>query len=210
MKSKKAKTALSILEEVYGNRGTELNYSSDFLLLIAVILSAQCTDKRVNLVTKKLFKELDTPEDFANVETAKLEKLIFSTGFYKNKAKNIIACSKEIVKRGGQLPKTIEELTNLAGVGRKTANVVLSELHGISEGVVVDTHIFRVSTRLGITKGKTPEQVEKELMNILDKKDWIKYGNIMIQHGRTRCKSRKPDCENCEVKNICSFYKSNS
>lgn len=201
---KKIDRVIEILAKEYGEFKTALEYSNIFQLLIAVILSAQCTDERVNKVTKKLFKELESPKDFAEVSQDKLEKLIFSTGFYKNKAKNIIAASKAIYKLGA-VPQTMDGLTKLAGVGRKTANVVLSEGLNRVEGVVVDTHIFRVSKRLGLAKSNNAVSVERELMKKLDKKHWKLYGDLTIMHGRQICKSRKPNCDKCPLQNICTF-----
>lgn len=205
-KREKAKQVIKILERDYGNPSTALNYENVFQLLISVILSAQCTDERVNKVTKELFSYLKTPKDFNDVKIESLEKLIFSTGFYKNKANNIKLCSKEIYEKyNSKVPDNMEDLVKLAGVGRKTANVVLSEFYGKAEGIVVDTHIYRVSKRVGLAKANSPEAVEKDLMRVVDKKEWIKYGNVAIQHGRKVCKSRKPLCEICKLKEICSY-----
>ena len=207
---KKTKTSIVIekLEEKYGFPKTALLYENPFQLLIAVILSAQCTDARVNIVTKELFKQLKDPQAFVDAPLLLIEKLVFSTGFYKNKAFNIQGCCKMLVEKHNSIvPKTMEEMVLLPGVGRKTANVVLGDLYNIAEGVVVDTHIFRVTKRLGISKGKTPEPVEKDLMKILKKEDWIKYSNLLIWHGRDICHSRKPKCDICPFNNICNYYK---
>ena len=206
-KREKARQVINILEKEYGNPNTALKYADVFQLLIAVILSAQCTDERVNRVTKELFTILKVPKDFVDVKIETLEKLIFSTGFYRSKAKNIKMCSKDIYEKYNNIvPKSMKDLITLAGVGRKTANVVLSEFYGKAEGVVVDTHIYRVSKRVGLSKSTSPEKVEKDLMKVVDRKDWIKYGNVAIQHGRKVCKSRKPLCNECTIKDICSFY----
>jgi endonuclease-3 len=183
---------------------TALSWKNEWQLLAAVMLSAQCTDERVNCVTPALFKALPTVQDFAVAPQAKIEKLIFSTGFYKNKAKNIKAAAQAIVaEHGGRVPSSMEELVKLPGVGRKTANVLLHVVHEKAEGIVVDTHIFRVSRRTGASNGKTPEQVERDIMTKLPRKYWIEYGNLAIQHGRVVCHARKPECERCSLKGKC-------
>jgi endonuclease-3 len=175
--------------------------------MVAVVLSAQCTDKRVNLVTKDLFAKHNTARDFAEIDIEELEKLIKSTGFYKNKAKNIKKASITILEEfGGELPKTIDELTKLAGVGRKSANVILGHIYNIKEGVVVDTHVRRLSNRIGFTESQNPIIIEKDLMKIIEKKDWFVLSNLMIMHGRAVCKARKPLCENCEIKHLCEYW----
>lgn len=199
---------LDSLQDRYGAPKSALKYESTFQMLIATILSAQCTDERVNIVTKELFKKYKTPEDFVLLDTVKLEKLIFSTGFYKNKAKNIKKCSEVLYhKYNSIVPNSIEGLIELAGVGRKTANVVLGEAFNKSEGIVVDTHIKRVSKRLGLSKSDNPIIVEKDLMKLLKKDHWIDYSNNAITHGRQLCKSRKPKCDECFLRNICKYYK---
>lgn len=183
---------------------TALTWKTDWQLLVAVILSAQCTDERVNRVTPALFKALPTIKDFVHVPQLKLEKLIFSTGFYRSKAKNIKAAARTIIERhNGQVPATMDELVALPGVGRKTANVILHVVHEKTEGIVVDTHIYRVSKRTGAARGNTPEQIERNLMQSLSKRYWIEYGNLAIQHGRAICHARKPDCTRCPLKNTC-------
>ena len=173
-------------------------------MLIATILSAQCTDKRVNIVTKELFKKYRSAADYANASLAELEQAIKSTGFFRNKAKNIQACCRRLVERhGGQVPRTMEELTQLDGVGRKTANVVLGNAFGINAGVVVDTHVARLSHRLGLTKQKTPEKIEQELMALVPQKQWTLFSHWLIWHGRRRCYARKPDCDHCEIRKLC-------
>jgi len=172
-------------------------------LLIATILSAQCTDARVNLVTPDLFAKYKTVKDFANARQVELEKLIKSTGFYKNKSKSIIGCCKGLVeKHKGKVPPSLDELVELPGIGRKTANVVLGECFDIP-GVVVDTHVKRLSNRLGLTKNSDPVKIEFDLMEILPKKDWSLFSLLLIFHGRRICKSRKPDCCNCKIKTYC-------
>lgn len=194
------------LAAAYPNAHCELNYDTPFKLLVAVILSAQCTDKRVNSVTQKLFQTISTPQQFAEVEQSELEKLIFSCGFYRNKAANIISASRDIITRfNGQVPGNHEDLTSLKGVGRKTANVVLSEAFDLP-AIAVDTHVFRVSRRLDFSKGKTPDAVEKDLIKLFSGNNYIKLKEIhhlLIFHGRYCCHSRKPDCLNCTAKEFC-------
>lgn len=190
------------LLEVYSDIKCALNYKSAWQLLVATILSAQCTDIRVNKVTVKLFDEMPDVEDYANASVLKLEKLIHSTGFYRNKAKNIIACAKEIVKLE-MFPEKMEDLVKLPGVGRKTAGVVLSTYFGVNEGVVVDTHVSRLAQRIGLTKESKPDKIEQELMKLYKVKDWDKISLLLIYHGRNRCYARKPDCTNCEILEIC-------
>lgn len=185
----------------------ELNFSTPFELLIAVILSAQCTDKRVNIVTKELFKKYNTPQDFANLNQVELENIIRSTGFFRNKARNIIAMSKQLISDyNSELPKDAREMEKLAGVGRKTANVVTSVVFGANE-MGVDTHIFRVLNRLGFVNENTPEKTEKAFV-----KKFPKYVNRdshyrMVLFGRYFCTARKPKCEECEMKDFCKYYK---
>ena len=188
-------------------RGCELNYGSIFELLVAVILSAQCTDKRVNSVTKELFKKYNKPEDFVNLSTEELEKLIFSCGFYKNKAKNIKKMSKDLIEKyNGEVPSTIEELMALSGVGRKTANVVLSE--GFKKNAfAVDTHVFRVSHRLSLSKAKTADKTEFDLKQVFDENLWSEIHFYMVLFGRYICKSQRPKCEECKLKQYCQYYK---
>jgi endonuclease-3 len=173
-------------------------------LLIATILSAQCTDKRVNIVTKDLFKKYRSAADFADAPTGELEEVIKSTGFFRNKARNIQNCCRKLVElHGGEVPRTMEELIQLGGVGRKTANVVLGNAFSVVVGVIVDTHAMRLSHRLGLTKEKTPEKIELALMKLLPEKYWLLFSHWLVWHGRRRCYARKPDCANCEVKKFC-------
>jgi endonuclease-3 len=181
-----------------------LNFSNPLELLVATILSAQCTDKRVNLVTAELFKKYPIAEDFANAPLPEIEKAIKTTGFFRNKAKNIKACCAVLVEKfGGKVPRTMDELHALAGVGRKTANVVLGNAFGINVGVVVDTHVMRLSNRLGLTKQKDAVKIEQELMQLVPQKDWTLFSHWLIWHGRRRCAARKPDCANCEIQKLC-------
>ena len=207
-KKEKVKIILNKLEEVYGSPKVMLNYTTTFELLIAVILSAQCTDVRVNIVTGKMFKEVNTPEVFAEMDVKDIEKHIGSVTFYKNKAKNIKLCATQIMeKHGGQVPMNMDDLINLAGVGRKTANVVMGDTLKKPEGIVVDTHVKRLSNRIGFVKGDNPIIIERELMKIVAQEDWLKYPNLLINHGRARCMARKPDCIHCEVLEYCNFAK---
>ena len=179
---------------------TALHHSNPFQLLVATILSAQCTDVRVNQVLPGLFARYQTPADFANADRAELEEIIRSTGFFRSKAKNIQAASRALLEDyGGEMPTSIEELTKLAGVGRKTANVVLGSAFGIASGVVVDTHVGRLSRRMHLTKHDDPVKVEKDLMELLPRKEWIGFSHRMIWHGRAICLARRPRCEECPL-----------
>ncbi len=207
MKRVDKKTALAELERLYKGSKPALHYKTPYELLIAVILSAQCTDERVNKVTKVLFEKHSTPQAMLSLTQAELEKYIFSCGFYRMKAAHILSASKDIVERfGGEVPQTVEELTTLAGVGKKTANVVYSVAFG-GDAIAVDTHVFRVSNRLGLAKGNTPQKVEAELNKAIPKKDWSSAHHWLIWHGRKVCHSQKPDCENCTLSNVCDYYK---
>ena len=195
---------LKILKETYQRPKIALRYQDPFQLLVAVILSAQCTDKQVNKVTPSLFKKFPTPETMANAPIEELEELIRSTGFFRNKAKNIKAAAKLIKEKfNGKVPETMEELTSLPGVARKTANIVLFNAFGKIEGIAVDTHVKRVAQRLGLTKHKDPVKIEKDLMKIIPKEDWGIITFILIEHGRKICKARKPLCDKCPVKDLC-------
>jgi len=192
------------LRKTYPDAHCELNFSNPLELLIATILSAQCTDKRVNIVTAELFKKYRSAADYASAPLTELEQAVKTTGFFRNKAKNIQACCRKLVeKHGGVVPRTMEELRNLDGVGRKTANVVLGNAFGINEGVVVDTHVARLSERLGLTREKTPEKIEQDLIKLVPREDWTMFSHWLIWHGRRRCSARKPDCGQCEILPIC-------
>ena len=209
MKKTDKKTALEILEKVYADAKPALHFNSPYELLVAVVLSAQCTDERVNKVTKVLFEKHSTPQTMLSLTQAELEKYIFSCGFYRMKAAHILSASKDILERfGGEVPQTVEELTTLAGVGKKTANVVYSVAFG-GDAIAVDTHVFRVSNRLGLAKGNTPQKVEADLNKAIPKKDWSSAHHWLIWHGRKVCHSQKPDCENCTLSNVCDYYKKN-
>jgi endonuclease III len=197
-----------LLQKTYPDAECELHYHSPLQLLVAVILSAQCTDKRVNMVTPGLFKKYPDAKAFAEVSQEDLEAATRSTGFYKNKARNIRLCCQAIMDRfGGKVPQTMEELISLDGVGRKTANVILNVAFGKNEGVCVDTHVLRLSERLGLSKETTPEKVEQDLMKLFPREKWGDITTWLIWHGRRRCFARNPDCENCELGTICPSYK---
>jgi len=203
-KTARLKKIIAGLQKTYPNAHCELVHANPLELLIATILSAQCTDKRVNIVTEKLFKKYRSVEDFARVDISELENEIRSTGFYKNKARNIkAACQSLVEKYGGKVPQTMEELTQLDGVGRKTANVVLGNAFGINIGIVVDTHVTRLSNRLGLTLQTDAVKIEQELMQLVPQKQWTLFSHWLIWHGRRRCNARKPDCENCEIQKLC-------
>lgn len=207
MKQVDKQTALAELERLYKGSKPALHYKTPYELLIAVVLSAQCTDERVNKVTKVLFEKHSTPETMLSLTQAELEKYIFSCGFYRMKAAHILSASRDILERfGGEVPQTVEELTSLAGVGKKTANVVYSVAFG-GDAIAVDTHVFRVSNRLGLAKGNTPQKVEADLNKTIPKKDWSSAHHWLIWHGRKVCHSQKPDCENCTLSNVCDYYK---
>ncbi len=195
------------LSKLYPDSECTLNYDTPFKLLIATQLAAQCTDARVNVVTKTLFKKYPTVEDFASADIKELEEDIKSTGFYHNKAKNIIACSKKLLSDfGGEVPRTMNELLSLPGTGRKTANLVLGDAFGIP-GIVIDTHAKRLTGRIGLTKETTPEKIEKDLLTFVPEDYMTKLGHHMVDHGRAVCSSRKPACSRCVLSDICDYYK---
>ena len=192
------------LPKVYPNAHCELDFRNPLELLVATILSAQCTDKRVNAVTPALFAKYRSAADYAKASPAALEKMIRSTGFFRSKTKSIKGATSTIAgKFGGSVPDSMEELRELPGVGRKTANVVLGNAFGINEGIVVDTHVIRLSQRLGLTKQKDPEKIEQDLMKLVARDYWAIWSHWLIWHGRRRCFARKPDCANCEVFKLC-------
>ncbi len=192
------------LKKAYPDAHCALVHTNALELLIATILSAQCTDVRVNIVTADLFRKYHGPAEFLNVAQTELEKDIHSTGFFRNKAKNIQAACKRIIEvYGGNVPQTMDDLLTLGGVARKTANVVMGNAFGIASGVVVDTHVSRLSQRLGLTKEKTPEKIERALAKLVPKKDWVMFPHWMIYHGRQICIARKPKCGECPLADIC-------
>ena len=192
------------LRHSYPAATTALKHVNPIQLLVATILSAQCTDDRVNIVTKDLFKKYRTAKDYATAGSHEFESEIRSSGFFRAKTRNIINCCKALVeKHGGKVPDTMDELTQLPGVGRKTANVVLGTAFGKTEGIVVDTHVRRLSQRLGLTKHDDPEKIEQDLMRVIPKKDWIDIGHLLIWHGRRVCQARKPKCAGCPLAEIC-------
>lgn len=199
-----SKEIIYLLENYISVPKTFLNSNSVFELAIAVILSAQCTDERVNKVTKNLFSQYSSPKDFAEISPKKLEKLIFSTGFYRAKSKNIINFSKKVLfDFNGKVPSNMSDLVSLPGIGRKTANIILTQGFNIVEGIAVDTHVKRVSNRLGFSCSKNPVIIERDLMNLFDKSDWYKISNLLILHGRKTCYARKPNCSDCVVSKYC-------
>lgn len=194
-----------ILKTRYPDVKTQLNHRNAFQLLVATILSAQCTDRQVNAVTPKLFAQLKTPDDFARASIETIEKLIHSTGFFHNKAKNIQNCARMLMERfDGKVPDTIDELTQLPGVGRKTANVVLGAVFNVP-GMVVDTHVARISQRLGLTTSKDPVKIESDLMEIIPTGKWNDFSLWLIYFGRAVCNARKPDCPNCFLTHLCPY-----
>lgn len=210
MDNKRAQKILDELKKMHPDAGCELNYGTPFELLVAVILSAQCTDRRVNEVTRDLFKKYNTPEQYATMTPAELEPLIHSCGFFHNKAVNIIGAAKGIVDRfGGEVPKTMAELTSLPGVGRKTASVVMTVAFD-EPAMPVDTHVFRVSGRLGLSHGKNPEQVEKDLKDLYPPSDWNIVHHTLIFHGRYICKALRPNCSECTLTEYCPYFKENN
>ena len=198
------------LSETYPDAHCELVYSNPLELLIATILSAQCTDKQVNIVTKTLFQKYRSAADYADVTPEELEEDIRRIGLFRAKAKNIVSACKDLVAiHGGSVPSTMSALTSLAGVGRKTANVVLGNAFGINEGIVVDTHVARLVERLALTVGTTPESIERELMRLVPQDDWCNFSHWLIWHGRRRCSARKPDCRECEILAHCPTGRKN-
>lgn len=206
-KKERVKFVLEKLEEKFGKPKCALNYDTPFELLVAVILSAQCTDKRVNIVTEAMFKEYNTPEQFATMDIEKIEELIKSTGFYRNKAKNIQKASQQLLEKyNGKLPQEMDKLLELGGVGRKTANVVRGEVWGLADGITVDTHVKRITNLLGLTEEQDPIKIERDLMKIVPKKSWIDFSHYIILQGRDKCIARRPKCDECEIKEACKYY----
>ena len=205
---KQGKEIVEILRKKYPDAKCSLDFKTPFEMVVAVMLSAQCTDERVNKTTPEIFAKYSTPEDFANIDIEELERLIHPCGFYKNKAKNIKACAQMILeKHGGKVPQTMEELINLPGVGRKSANVVMLEAFGDAQGIAVDTHCKRIANKIGLSKEKEPEKIEQDLLKIFAKEDYKDINHLLIWHGRNTCVARSPKCEECVVKEICGEYK---
>ncbi|MCI0331408.1 MAG: endonuclease III [candidate division Zixibacteria bacterium] len=203
-KKKRAKKIIALLSRAHPTAKCSLDHKNPLQLLIATILSAQCTDKRVNEVTPALFARFKTAKDFAEAGLPELEQYVRTTGFYRNKAKSVKAAGQALVeKHGGQVPKTMEELIHLPGVGRKTANVVLGTGYGIASGVVVDTHVNRIAARLGLSPQTSPEKMERHLMEVIPKKDWILFPHQIIYHGRAVCRAQRPNCPGCVLSKVC-------
>ena len=195
---------IKLLKRAYPHARCALNHSNAFELLVATILSAQCTDERVNIVTADLFRKYRKPEDYLKVPATELQQDIRTTGFFRNKTKSIQGACKMLVEEfGGEVPRTMEELLKLPGVARKTANVVLGVAYGIAEGIVVDTHVSRLSHRLGLTKQKDAGKIETDLMELVPRRDWILFAHLLIFHGRRICKARRPLCEECVIERLC-------
>lgn len=210
-KKEKTEKIIQKLKKMYPEAQCGLDAPKDYRLLISTILSAQTTDVIVNKVTSELFKKFTSLSDFAEADIKELENSIKRIGLYRGKAKNIKNASKILLEEyNGEIPNSIKELTKLPGVGRKTANVVLGEIYGKSEGIVVDTHVKRISQRLGLTKEKSAEKIEKDLLKTVPKEERIMFSHYVITHGRTLCKARKPECSECSLKDLCSFFKENS
>lgn len=199
---------VEILKNTYPEATCSLDFKTPFQLVVAVMLSAQCTDERVNKTTPILFKRCKNIQDFAEIDLQELEQIIHPCGFYKNKAKNIKLCAKQVLENfGGKVPQTMEELLTLAGVGRKSANVILLEAFGIANGIAIDTHAKRISNRIGLSIEKEPEKIEQDLIKIFPKEYLKDINHLFVWHGRKTCNSRSPNCKNCTVKNYCNFYK---
>lgn len=208
MTKNKAIEMIKKLKETYPDATCSLDFTTPFEMVVAVILSAQCTDERVNKVTPNLFKRCKTIEDFANIDIKDLENMIRSCGFYKNKAKNINLCAKQIIENfNGEVPQTMDELLTLAGVGRKSANVILLEAFGRAEGIAVDTHAKRISNKIGLSTHSDPEKIEQNLLKIFPKEFLKDVNHLFVWHGRNTCIARKPLCEKCTINNYCKSYK---
>ena len=199
---------INILKKTYPDAKCSLDFSTPFELVVAVMLSAQCTDERVNLTTPSLFKRCKTIEDFANIDIKELEEIIHPCGFYRNKAKNIKLCAKQVIENfSGEVPQDMDSLLTLAGVGRKSANVILLEVFGIATGIAVDTHCKRLSNRIGLSKESDPSKIELDLLKQIDKKYLKDVNHLFIWHGRYTCTARNPKCKNCTIKEFCNYYK---
>ena len=208
MNKEDAKEIVRLLKKAYPDATCSLDFKTPFQLVVAVMLSAQCTDERVNKTTPKLFERCKTIEDFANIDIKELEELIHPCGFYRNKAKNIKLCSKQILENfNGEVPHTMEELTSLAGVGRKSANVILLEVFGIAKGIAVDTHAKRISNLTGLSDKKEPAKIEQDLIKIFPKESLKDINHLFVWHGRNTCIARHPKCDICPINKFCKYYK---
>ncbi|MDR1834964.1 MAG: endonuclease III [Fusobacteriaceae bacterium] len=209
-KSTRVKGIIQSLREKFGEPQCALTYKTPFELLVSVILSAQCTDVRVNMVTAEMFRTVNTPAQFASMPLEEIEERIRSTGFYHNKAKNIQLCARKLLEEyGGEIPRDMDKLTALPGVGRKTANVVRGEIWGLADGITVDTHVKRLSNLTGLVEGlEDPVKIEQALMKIVPRKEWINISHFLILQGRDKCIARRPRCESCEIKKYCNFASS--
>jgi endonuclease III len=207
-KQDRAKRIIALLRRQYPNAKCSLDFGNVHQLMVATILSAQCTDERVNIVTPALFDRYRSVRDFAEADTNELEKLVYTTGFFANKTKSIIASAQQLLERhDGEVPRTLDELVKLMGVGRKTASVILGVGYGLAEGIVVDTHVARISNLLGLTSQTDPVKIERDLMKIIPREDWIDYSHLLIYHGRSICIARRPDCPACPLKKLCPSSK---
>ena len=209
MKKNDITDLIHILKNTYPDAKCSLNFNTPFQLVVAVCLSAQCTDERVNLTTPKLFERCTTIKDFANIDIKDLENLIHPCGFYKNKSKNALACSKKLVSDYNSIvPHSMEELIKLPGIGRKSANVIMLEAFNDAQGIAVDTHARRISNKIGFSKEHDPEKIEKDLLKTFDKKDWVDVNHLFVWHGRYTCIARSPKCDICPISKYCNEYKS--
>ena len=209
MKKNEVKDFISCLKKAYPDATCSLDFETPFQLVVAVMLSAQCTDERVNKTTPALFSRCKTIQDFADIDINELEKIIHPCGFYKNKAKNIKLCARQVLENfNGVVPHTMKELTSLAGVGRKSANVIMLEVFGIAEGVAVDTHAKRISNLTGLSKEKEPEKIEQDLLKTFPKECWKDLNHLLVWHGRNTCIARNPKCDICPISDVCKFAKS--
>ncbi len=210
MKKQDSKKIIEILQKTYSDATCSLDFTTPFEMVVAVMLSAQCTDERVNKTTPTLFTRCKTVEDYANIEIKELENIIHPCGFYKNKAKNIKLCAKQVLENfGGIVPNNMEDLLTLAGIGRKSANVILLEVFGIANGIAVDTHAKRISNLIGFSVESDPEKIEQDLLKLLPKNMLASVNHLLVWHGRNTCVARKPKCESCTVKDFCRYYLKN-
>ena len=208
MNKKNVIELVNLLKQAYPDATCSLDFSTPFELVIAVMLSAQCTDERVNKTTPELFNRCKTIQDFADIDINELEQIIHPCGFYKNKAKNVKLCAKQVLDNfNGEVPHTMEELTTLAGIGRKSANVILLEVFGIAQGIAVDTHAKRISNLIGLSKQKEPEKIEQDLIKIFPEETLKDINHLLVWHGRNTCIARNPKCDVCPIKHLCNYYK---